>query len=272
MGTIEEMTQAPEEAASAVLSEEEVTQVVNPEEATPEEVVLPSDQEEFVVPEKFQGKSPEEIVKAYMELEKKLGQATPAEESEEKGGDSKISQEGETREAPEEEGKVTDDEIRQYAEEFLKAGQLSEESLNTLKDKGISEETIQEYAEFIEYKQQKVINQILEPLGGGVEKFNEVAAWAKDNKSEAEIQAFNEALAKAPLEAQRILIKGLYAEYDSATDAIEETLHTNTPQKSTKGVYQTQEEFFKDIDSEEYKHNPAFRAAVEAKMARSSIF
>ena len=265
--TVVTETPTEEVAKSEILSEEEVQEIVEgPKE---EEVVLPSDETSFEMPEKFQGKSAEEIAKAYLELEKMKKSS-----EEEKGGD-EVSQEekSEDETKDEETSVVSDDELKSYVEEFLAEGDLSEESYKQLEEKGVTKDQIKEHMEFIQYKQEKALKQVLEPLEGGVEKFKEVALWAKENKTEEEVNAFNEALSKSSVEAQRILLKGLYKEYEeSNTTSNEDVLHTNTPQSTPKGVYTTQEEFFKDIGSEEYKNNPKFRQAVEAKMARSDIF
>jgi len=254
------------EEQSTVLSEEEVTQVV--EGTSEEEVTLPSDEVSFEMPEKFQGKSAEDIARAYLELEKMKAKSS----EEEKGGDTTSQEEKSKDDTKDEESSKTTEVIQDYVQEFLEKGELSEESYKALEEQGYTKEQVQDQMDFIKYKQEKTITTILEPLGGGVEKFNEVAVWAKENKSEAEVEAFNKALATAPLEAQRLLLKGLYSEYDSSNSTQEEVLHTNTPQTKPKGVYTTQEEFFKDIGSEEYKNNPKYRQMVEDKLGRSDLF
>jgi hypothetical protein len=260
-----EVTEQPAEQ-SEVLSEGEITDIV--EGVEPEEAVLPSDTQEFEIPEKFQGKSLEDVIKSYQELEKlktiKEEEVVP-----------KATEEKE--EAPKDD--TEPGEYDKYIQSFEEKGELSEEDYAELEKAGHSKEevdkVVEEYKErkeFQEYKQDKILNEILEPLGGGTDKFKEVAAWAKETKSEEEVKEFNAELAKAGKLAQQALLKTLYSEYDSASDSEEEILHTNTSQKISNKGYSTQEEFFKDIGSEEYKNNPKYRAAVEAKMARSEIF
>jgi len=258
------------EPTSAILEGEEVKAALGEETSTEEDVQLPSDTEEFTIPEKFKGKSPEEIAKAYTELEKKLGEK--AKEPEEPKVEDK-------KEDDKEPVPIAQDEMKSYVEEVLQNGDLSPDTLNALKEKGYSEEEIKakvtevkEYAEFQKYKQEKVLQEVLEPLGGGIEKFQEVATWAKETMSEADVIAFNAALSQATPTVQRAMLKGLYTEYETATDSTTDTIHSNnTPTSTTKG-YTTQEEFFKDVSSPEYQNNPKFREAVERKMAKSDIF
>ena len=252
---------------SAVLSEGEVNTIVEgaPTEEAP---TLPSDATEFTMPEKFAGKSAEEIAKSYLELEKFKG-----------GGQE--STEGEVPSEPEEGGEVTEiqqEQYDRYAQSLDDNGELSAEEYAELAKAGYDKATVDaeiaarnEEKEFQKYKADKALNDVLEPLGGGADKFKEVATWANETKTPEEVKAFNDALASSPKIAQQALLKGLYAEYDSSgtPDTI---LHTNTPQSLPSKGYKTQEEFFKDIGSEEYQNNPAYRAAVEAKMAKSNIF
>ena len=264
---------------SEVLTEGEVTDIVEGKE--PSEVILDSDKEEFKMPEKFAGKSAEEIAKSYMELEKFKA-------SKEEGGGQE-STEGEVPSEPEK-GKADDKETKEptteeqatydkYAAEYDENGSLSEEAYEALAKEGYTKEQVdseiakrEEMKEYQQYKADKQLNSVLEPLGGGKEKFKAVAEWANSDKTEAEMIAFNKALADSPVVAQQALLRGLYAEYEAAGKAEDTILHTNSPQTTPSKGYKTQEEFFKDIGSEEYKNNAAYRAAVEKKMSKSNIF
>ena len=255
------------EAQSAVLDTAEAESIV--EGTEPQEAVLPSDAVEFEVPEKFKGKSIEDVIKSYQELEKM--KATKEEE---------VVQESTEGEEPSQE--PTDAEVEtytKYAESFEKNGALSEAEYAELAEAGYDKATVdkeieayKEQQEFQKYKQEKVLNDILAPLGGGKEKFQEVAMWANESKPVEEVKAFNEALATANTVAKQAMLRGLYAEYAASAGNNDTILHTSQPQVLPSKGYKTQEEFFKDIDSPEYKNNPAYRAAIEKKMSVSNIF
>ncbi len=250
---------------SEVLDTEEVANIV--EGTEPDEAVeLPSEQQEFKMPDKFEGKSAEDIAKAYVELEK--FKAKQAEEKE-------VVQESQ-EEKPKGEETSDTTEFNKYVESFEKNGELSEEDYAELEKAGYNKEVVdkeidnyKQIKEFNEYKAEKQLNELIEPLGGGKDKFKEVAVWANESKTPEEVKAFNEALASVSKVAQQAMLKGLYSEYDAAGKEEGQVLHTNSGISRPTEGYKTQEAFFKDRDSEEYENNPKFRAAVEAKMAKS---
>ena len=250
---------------STILSEEEVTATL---EGTQHEEVatLPSDEGEFVLPEKMQGKSAEEIAKMYVELEKfKSKQEEPPTEKEPK----------KEEEPPKEPTPVEKEAYDRYAQSFEKNGELSEAEYTELAEAGYTKEQVdaeinrvKEQKEFQKYKQERALNEVLEPLGGGTEKFKEVGMWANESKTPEELKAFNEALASSSKIAQQALLKTLYAEYESANK--EETiLHTNSPQVQPSKGYATETDFFKDIGNPAYKNDKSYVAAVEAKLAKT---
>ena len=251
---------------SDVLSEGEVSDIV--EGAAPEEAVLDSDKVSFEVPEKFKGKSIEDVIKSYQELEKFKGNVPEAEE------ESEVEQEEEGEYA-----EIQQEDYDRYAQSLDANGGLSEAEYAELAAQGYDRDAVDaeiaaraEEIEFNQYKSDKLLNEVIAPLGGGTEKFQEVSNWANQHYSEAEVAEFNQALASVPKSAQVSMLKGLYAEYDSSGEAVDTVLHTNTPQRQASKGHNTQEEFFKDIGSAEYKNNAAYRAAVEAKMSKSNIF
>ena len=268
MSTEAAPTEVTQEVQSTILSEEEVTQVV--EGTEPEaEVQLPSDTQEFEIPEKFQDKSPEEIIKAYMELEKKLGSKEVQPEAE-----TEPTQETETESKPEVEKKpIEQDKLNELIQSYEVNGGLTDEQYSELEKLGYSKEDVDNDIEYYEFKKEKRMKDLLEPIGLNKDTFKEMNEWVIKNKSEEEINAFNDALAKADLPAKRLLIQGLHSEYTKVNgEATTDPIHSNKPTyKPTKG-YQTQEEFFKDMNHPDYHTNPKFRKMVEDKMAVSDIF
>jgi hypothetical protein len=255
--------------AEEVLQDKEVAQEVgleipneSPQQEEPSEspqqeepqVNLPSDEEPLDIPEKFQGKSPEEIIKAYLELEKKLG--NPQEEPQE--------------EAPsEEKPEKTPEELAKY-EKYLdkvKSGEgLTEEDYSELEALGYTRDFINEQVEFIQYKAQQYVREVLDPVGGE-EVFKEAVAWAKENWPEDKIKEYNETIAKVPKLAQQALVKELVDAYKAG--ATTEPIHSNTPPAGSKKGYTSETDFMKDISDPRYGKDPAYTKAVEAKMAQT---
>jgi len=256
----EEVTQPTEQ--SAILSEQEVQATLSGE--STDDVQLPSDVEPFEIPEKFKGKSAEEIAKAYIELEKMKAKQTEEVETEE-GGD-EVSDEG-----PKEEELTKDqkEQYRKYEESYEKNGSLSEEEYAELAEAGYTKEQVDEEISYRNWKKEKALNDVLGPLGGGTEKFKEVSDWARQNKTQEELTEFNKALASSSKLAQQALLKTLYAEYEQGTSN-SEPLHTNAPQKSTTKGYATESEFFADLNNPAYKSDPSYNKKVQEKLERSN--
>jgi len=256
-----ETTLTPEEA-KAVASGESIDSVNTELES----------EDTFEMPEKFNGKSPEDIARAYAELEKKLG-----EKKDENVDDSDTTTEVSPKEGDEdttvpddnkaEEPKVlSDKDMAEYKAEYDKDGKLSEESLSKLKAEGYSETDVNDYVQYQEYKAYKAVEALVTPLGGGVEKYNEVAQWVADNADDAELETINKTLANSALPAKQAYMATIYKAFEDATGGV--NLHGNSPSKSTtaKG-YSTQSEMFADMNNPAYAVDASYRAKVEAKVA-----
>jgi len=232
------------------------------EEVAEHEVVLPSDKEVFNMPDKFKGKSAEDIAKSYLELEKIRVQPKQEAPKEDTPADVPTT--------------VEQEQYEKYATSLDTNGSLSEAEYAELAKAGYSKEVVDaeiqsraDKLEFNKYREEKALNKILEPLGGGTEKFKEVAMWTKENKTAEEVAAINDALSKSTPLAQQALLKSLYAEYEAGgnTDTV---LHTNNVQTTPSKGYATETEFFADIKSPAYKTDKSYVKAVEAKLARSN--
>lgn len=233
-------------------------------EGAPETPTLPSDAEVFEMPEKFAGKTAEEIAQSYLELEKFKASKEEAPAGEPTPDD--------VDEPNEDEGEA---QYNKYAESYDKNGGLSEAEYAELAEAGYDKATVdkeieyrKEQNEFKEYKSTKALNDVLEPLGGGAEKFKEVGDWANQNKTPEEVVAFNEALAGSTKLGQQALLKSLYAEYDAGNTS-DDMLHTNTPQRVAGKGYVNEAALFADMDNPSYKNDKNYAAQVQEKLGKT---
>ena len=250
METQTQQPSQPQEEQSQILNQEEIQKTLSDEPIT-EEVTLPSDTADFSMPSKFEGKSAEEIARAYVELEKY-----------------KNSKQSEETPPPTEETPPPANEVQPYIERVLKGEELTEEDYTTLQEKtNMSKEQIDEQLEYIKYKSEKEQNKLLESVGGK-DKFNSAVAWAREVYTQDEIKAYNEALAEATPEVQKVIIKGLINQYDMATKVpTERVLHSNTaPTPPGKG-YKSQHELMKDMSDPRYGSDRSYTKMVEKKMS-----
>lgn len=226
---------------------QEVEQVEEVEEQE-EEVVLPSDIPTFEMPEKFKGKSAEEIAKSYVELEKLYSR--------------KIENKSTTEPAP-----LSQEQYSKFETKFRETGSLSEEDYAELEKLGYSREVVDTEIAYRQYQEEKNILDVLAPLGGGLEKLNQVASWAKETKSEEEVKNINEALKSTNKQGQQAILKMLYNEYENRNTS-QEPIHTNSPQVPRTRGYNNEADFFKDLSDPRYKSGDKyFIKAVEQKLS-----
>ena len=213
-------------------------------------------------------KSQDDLLKAYEELQRKLGSGEKEEEVE-----------GEVEEQPAEEPEVelsaADSAVRRASEAYDSSGELSEESIEEL-SKLDSKELIKAYltqykAKTAEYQaaqlQQAEVVSLVNDFGGQ-EKYNEMVTWAGKNLSPEEVQQYNIATSSNAASA-RFAMQALKARYE-ASEGYEADLVTGRKPKSALQPYRSNAELARDINNPKYQTDPAFRQDVEARLARST--
>lgn len=245
---------------------EEVTPPVVPEEGTPtpEEptVVLPSDEVEFEMPEKFEGKTAEEIAKSYLELEAmKTKEEEPPKENNE--------------EPPENNATTTQDLIEEYA---ARGTELTEEDYKVLEEKGYSKRQVDLYKAGYAAEQAEKATQLLSTAGTSAEEAQNAATWARENWSEERVSQYNEAIEGAPEAVQVQMIQMLTEQFRTSGVKPVETdpIHSSSkPAPVTKG-YESMEQLIADqsdprYDTRSFKYDPAYYKAVRDKAAKSTF-
>ena len=208
------------------------------------------------LPEKF--KTPEDMAKAYAELEKAKSKG---EAPDDKDTDATAEK------AVDEAGLDMDALSKEYSE----SGELSKESLEALSKVGITEDMVQSYITGQEAQAAAAQKELLEPIGGDIEAYNKLTAWAGDNLSDAEVDEFNSVLETGNPSAVKMAIRDLSAKYESVNGTEPGRQLSGKPNTSGAAVYESTADLMKDMSNPEYAKNPAFRAKVEAKLGRSSI-
>ena len=208
------------------------------------------------LPEKF--KTPEDMAKAYAELEKAKSKG---EAPDDKDTDATAEK------AVDEAGLDMDALSKEYSE----SGELSKESLEALSKVGITEDMVQSYITGQEAQAAAAQKELLEPIGGDIEAYNKLTAWAGDNLSDAEVDEFNSVLATGNPSAVKMAIRDLSAKYEGVNGTEPGRQLSGKPNISGAAVYESTADLMKDMQNPEYAKNPAFRAKVEAKLGRSNI-
>ena len=266
-----EDTATPEQQAAETAALEQGEKLIAAQEedrARRMETVSDENEDMSLIGGKF--KSQEDLLKAYNELQKKLG-------SEESSDEEETSEE--TVEASEEVEEIEISEARKVIEEaagsYNNNGELSESDIEQL-SKMDSKELIEAYMSFyketassyeqaeIAADQQKAIKQI----AGGEEGYSELMQWASQSLDPTEIEAFNNVAGSGNVAAMRFAVEALNNRYRNA-EGYEAPLVTGKKAAPSVKSYRSHAELARDIADPRYQSDPAFRADVERKLAAS---
>ena len=238
-------------------------------------------------------KNAEELEKAYMELQQKLGEG----EADDSG------EEGEAEEQSgyqryDEEGYVDFDAVAEaYGEGLANAfqennidpwemndhfyandGTLTEEMYDQLNAAGFSDETIDAYLGGLRSQMgYEEAGQVLgdgeiadiKAIAGGEEGYAQVIEWAGQNLPQADIEAFDEVINTANEAAVRFAVKALVGQYE---DAVGRTPDLVTGKQPLPGAaYRSMAEVVRDMSDPRYDQDEAYRMDVQNRLSRSNI-
>jgi len=226
-------------------------------------------------------KDAEELEKAYLELQQKLGSK---EETTEK------------TEATTDEVETTDDEefnpfaddqqadvVFRASEEWAENGEISAETQEAIKEMS-GEEVMEAYTR---------INKMVaaggyedpgadpgQELGdeevaaihnavGGEQAYQNMIGWAQDNFTEGEIAAYDNALESGNLSTINLALQALYYRYADANGTEGEMIQGKAA-SPTEG-FRSQAEVVRAMSDPRYENDPAYRQDVYNKLERSSV-
>ena len=219
-------------------------------------------------------KSQDELLKAYQELQKKLGQ--PSEETAPEAATDETTEETTDDEQPEEQPDETVDYMQQLGKEYEETGSLSEEAIDRLAQMD-QKQLIQSYLKYYQQSAQSAQQAQLQDAAiadikqsvGGEEAYSEMIQWAGENLDTTEIDNFNAVTATNNPAAIRFAVEALNNRYRSEV-GYEAPLISGNKGSSGPKPYRSNAELARDIANPLYHSDPAFRADVEARLARSN--
>ena len=230
-----------------------------------------SQQEEQVYAGKY--KSAQELEKAYIELQAKLGEKKEETETETASAE----------EQPEDTPKMSEGAtlITDASKEYFDNGnKLSPETMAKFSSMS-SQDLIKAYMEVSqnpEFQQQGAppaeittsqINQI-KNSAGGEQQYAQIVNWAKTNLPQDQIIAFDEVVNTGSVQAIQLAVSGLKAEYDSANGVEGRMVTGKAPTKSGDG-FRSQQELVAAMNDPRYDRDPAYRQDVIQKLDRSDL-
>ena len=105
---------------------------------------------------------------------------------------------------------------------------------------------------------------------GGEEAFTAMQYWARDNLTDAEKAAYSKGI-NGDLETVKLTVAGLHARYANSVGN-EPNLISGKAASYSSDKFESTAQLEEAMNDPRYKKDPAFRAKVEDKLSRSSIF
>ena len=216
-------------------------------------------------------KNAEELERAYGELEAKLGQReakdtpeNPDESDEIEAEKPSISPAGEL--------------ITSASEEYAKSGELTAETLAKFNEMS-SSDLVKAYMEVQaanpdtdtadtgEDISTATVNEV-KNYAGGEQAYQQIVDWASSNLDQDSIDAFDSIVGSGSVEAIKLAVNGLKAQYETA-NGYEGKMYTGKSPTNTKDVYRSQAELVAAMSDKRYDNDPAYRQDVIEKLERS---
>lgn len=217
--------------------------------------VTPSTERPTWLPEKF--KSPEDMAKAYGELEKAHTQKS----QEAAGG--KIAT---PADAPTDQVVKYGIDLEAMSKEFADKGELTPESLKTLEAAGINADTVETYVEGQKARAAQTTS-ALAAVAGGTDELQATLKWAEENLDKAEIDAYNDALESKNLNLVKLALQGIVSQQREANPGEPNLVGGGrAPRAGDVQPYGSQAEIVLAMQDPRYKVDPAYRAEVEQRL------
>ena len=223
------------------------------------------------LPEKF--KSVEDLAKSYSELEKKLGEQTPKEETVDPISATKLKEE-----APKQENslEIAEDAVENaglnfdtLAQEYAEKGQLGDESYKALEQSGIPKAYVDQFIAGQKAIGEQQTNNV-KTMVGGEDAYNEMASWASKNMSEGEKKAYNAAVNSADMDTVKLAVDGLRAKYQAANGTEPSLMQGKATPVAEQG-FESWAEVTAAMADPRYSKDPAYQEAVKQKLANSEL-
>ena len=220
-------------------------------------------------------KSAEDLEKAYLELQKKLGQketddSSPTDENESDDGDA--GDDSQNDESP-----VTKrvSFLKEASDEYYSNdNQLKPETIEKLKEMP-SEELIEAYLQLQKENpvaQQQTLSEdaaknIVASVGGQ-DAYNDTLAWAADNLKPEEVAAYDNVVNSGNKDAIFFAVQALNQRYKDSVGFEGQQISGKAPKATVKG-FRSNAELAAAIGDRRYRTDPAYRYDVEQKLAGS---
>ena len=213
--------------------------------------------------------SAEELEKAYIELQKKLGESNDELRQEDP--------QGRGREEEVEEQQIDADPLidllNEASQEYAQQGKLTEETfekLSQMDSKDLLEAymQIQSNPQVEDFTAEQVTE--IQNFVGGEEQYNGLVSWAAENMPENFVQAFDNLINVGDPDMIKLAVVGMQAAFQEA-NGYEGRMLSGKPAQTQQDVFRSQAEVVAAMSDPRYDRDPAYRQDVFAKLERSDL-
>lgn len=246
------LTYNPDEPQAEEFTEEEQADIAVGEQLEQQEAAL--------LAGKF--KDAEDLEKAYLELQTKLGQP-------------KEDEPAQPEPEPEAEPEEPSDNFADTLWEEAQGEQFSKETLERLK--GMNPGELAKM--YLDYrgsqapagpKIDEAGAQSLREMVGGNQSYENLVNWAKSNYNEADINRYNAVMNNGDPDAMYFAVQALNSRYNDA-NGMEAPLITGRGAPQTVDAFKSQAEVVRAMSDDRYDTDPAYRAQIAQKLERSNL-
>jgi len=250
----EEANALPEEVVTGVGEPQGMTEIPNGVNIPVGEQVPETPKEAEKILGKFDNQ--EALVKAYQELESKLGNNEPKEETT-NSSDEIVNEDGEF-------------DISKYSNEYAENGKLSESSYQELKEVGFTKDIVDAYI-----KGQAAIGDqwqaTVKGMVGSEDDYKELITWASQGGVDEDfIKQYDEAVGSMDKNKAMLAVEALKSLYSQANNE-PALLEGSTLGSGLGDVYESWAQLTEDLNSPLYHKDPAERERVQRKISRSKL-
>tara|TARA_R100001082_G_scaffold36300_1_gene19077 strand:- start:366 stop:1154 length:789 start_codon:yes stop_codon:yes gene_type:complete len=222
-------------------------------------------QEEQLLAGKY--KNAEELEKAHVELQKKLG------EKSEEVSEKEEPETEPTNEAPKQSDSNILDELWEEGVSSNKLTKETFEKLQKMNPVDVAKLALQQRQQLQQnaprdFSENDV--QQIQGLVGGSENYNNMMSWATQNVPEQEIKLYDAVMDSGNPLAAYFAVQSLARRYQDASGKDGQLITGKAP-KTQGDVFNSQAEMIKAMEDSRYEDDPAYRQAILDKLERSNI-
>ena len=224
-------------------------------------------------------KNAEDLEKAYVELQKKLGgegtedSGTAGDEAAVDDGEKETEEKEETKEdspalalVNEAAAEYWDNDKTLSDDTMAKLGEMSGSDLLAAYLQAQEANPMDQAPEAADLTTTDISD--IRAVAGGEKEYATMVQWAADNMDRADVESFDSLLASGNVGAIKLAVSGIKAKYDNV-NGYEGTMLSGKPPTTSKDVFRSQAELVAAMNDTRYDKDPAYRQDLIEKLDRS---